>query len=123
MEKTKIEYLWHDKKRIWGLPISFTNYAISDDRFFEKKGVFNIEESELLLYRVKDISLKRSFWQRLCGVGTITIYSSDTDKSEQIVKNIAHPNEVKELLHRQIEKKKEEKGMGVTEFIQNGPVN
>ena len=29
-----IEYLWKDRKRYFGLPLSFTRYCLSDDRLF-----------------------------------------------------------------------------------------
>ena len=29
-----IEYLWKDRKRFLGMPLSFTRYRLSDDRLF-----------------------------------------------------------------------------------------
>ena len=29
-----IEYLWKDRKRHFGLPLSFTRYSLSEDRLF-----------------------------------------------------------------------------------------
>lgn len=34
MKKTKIAYLWQDRKRVFGLPLSFTRYRLSEDRLF-----------------------------------------------------------------------------------------
>ena len=31
-------YLWKDRKRILGMPISFTKYALTEDRLFERTG-------------------------------------------------------------------------------------
>ena len=52
-----IEYLWKDRKRHFGLPISFTRYRLSDDRLFCETGFFNIKQDEVLLYRVRDLEL------------------------------------------------------------------
>jgi len=30
----KIQYLWKDRKRYLGLPLSFTRYAMSEDRLY-----------------------------------------------------------------------------------------
>ena len=65
----KIEYLWQDRKRHLGLPISFTKYSLSEDRLFVTEGFLNIRDDEVLLYRVRDIDTHRSLWQRLFGVG------------------------------------------------------
>ena len=39
MSKLKtIEYIWKDRKRILGMPITFTRYRLSTDRLFCEKG-------------------------------------------------------------------------------------
>ena len=52
-----IEYLWKDRKRYLGLPLSFTRYRLSEDRLFCETGFFNIKSDEVLLYRVRDLEL------------------------------------------------------------------
>lgn len=52
---SKIVEIWHDRKRILGLPISFTRYALSEDRLFLKRGVINVKQDEIVLYRVRDL--------------------------------------------------------------------
>jgi len=52
-----IIYTWKDRKRILGLPITFTRYRLSEDRLFLEKGFFNIKQEEVLLYRVRDLEL------------------------------------------------------------------
>ena len=49
-----INYLWKDRKRYFGLPISFTRYRLSENRIFRETGLFNLKEEEVLLYRVRD---------------------------------------------------------------------
>ena len=54
-----MDYLWHDKKRtLFGLPLSFTKYSLSEERLFIEKGFLNKQEDEVRLYRIMDISLK-----------------------------------------------------------------
>ena len=101
-----IEYIWKDRKRYFGMPISFTRYALSDDRLFISVGLLNIKDDEVLLYRVRDIDTSRSLWQRIFGVGTITVMSSDKSMPNLVLKNVKDPVFVKELLHRQVEEMK-----------------
>ena len=63
-------YLWSDRKRILGMPISFTQYKLSKDRLFLQRGLFNTAYDETVLYRIRDISVTISLGQRLFGVGT-----------------------------------------------------
>ena len=41
-----INYLWKDRKRYFGLPISFTRYRLSENRIFRETGLFNLKEEE-----------------------------------------------------------------------------
>ena len=61
------KYIWKDRKRFWGMPLSFTRYAMSEDRLFLSVGCLSIRDEEILLYRVRDISSRRGLWQRLCA--------------------------------------------------------
>ena len=106
MAKTTLDYLWKDRRRRLGLPLSFTRYSMTEDRFFLETGFFNIRSEEVLLYRVRDISMIRKLGQRIFKVGTIRIVSSDKSMPEIIVKNVKDPFEVKELIHRQVEEMK-----------------
>ena len=101
-----IESLWHDRKRYFGLPLSFTRYSLSEDRLFTSVGFLNIKDDEILLYRVRDIDTSRSLWQRLFGVGTVTVISSDKTMPNLVLKNIKDPIFVKELIHKQVEETK-----------------
>lgn len=101
-----IECLWKDRKRHLGLPMSFTRYSLSDDRLFVSEGFLNIKDDEVLLYRVRDIDTRRSLWQRLFGVGTVTVMSSDKTMPTLVLKNIKDPLFVKELIHKQVEEMK-----------------
>ena len=112
-----IEYLWRDKKRYFGLPVSFTRYALSEDRLFISVGFLNIKDDEILLYRVRDIDTSRSLWQRIFGVGTVTVMSSDKTMPNLVLKNVKDPIGVKEMIHQQVEKVKIERRVRFGEIM------
>ena len=114
-----IEYLWKDKKRYFGMPISFTRYALSEDRLFLSVGFLNIKDDEILLYRVRDIDTQRTLWQRIFGVGTVTVVSSDKTMPNLVLKNVKDPVFVKELLHKQVEEMKIKRRVRVGEIMGN----
>ena len=114
-----IEYLWKDRKRYFGLPLSFTRYALSEDRLFLSVGFLNIKDDEVLLYRVRDIDSERSLFQRLFGVGTITVMSSDKSMPNLVLKNVKDPVFVKELIHKQVEEMKIRRRVRVGEIMGN----
>lgn len=116
-KKTSIEYLWSDRKRFLGMPLSFTKYSLGKDRLFLKTGFFTSKYEEIVLYRVRDISLSRSLWQKLFGVGSITIQSSDKTMPTLVLKNIKKSFDVKELLHACVEEMKKERRMRIGEIV------
>ena len=103
MAASNDKILWSDRKRYFGLPISFTKYEVSEDRLFQTSGVLNLKYEEVLLYRVRDLELSRSFGQRIFGVGSITVTSSDKSNPVLVIHNVKEPIAVKELLHQQVE--------------------
>ena len=114
-----IEYIWKDRKRFWGMPLSFTRYALSEDRLFLSEGFLNIKDDEILLYRVRDIDSSRNLWQRIFGVGTVTVMSSDKSMPILVLKNVKDPIEVKEQIHRQVEEMKIRRRVRVGEIMTN----
>ena len=112
-----IECLWKDRKRYFGLPLSFTRYWMSEDRLFTSVGFLNLRDDEILLYRVRDLDTNRTLWQRLFGVGTVTVISSDKSQPVLALKNIKDPIMAKELLHKQVEECKLKRRLRVGEII------
>ena len=112
-----IKYLWADRKRHLGLPLSFTRYSLSEDRLFCETGFLNIKADEILLYRVRDLRLTISLGQRIFGVGTVCVISSDKNIPHLDLKNIRDPRSVKELIHKNVEEAKDRRRMRATELL------
>lgn len=114
-----IEYIWKDRKRFLGMPITFTRYALSEDRLFLSEGCLSIKDDEILLYRVRDIDTSRSLWQRLFGVGTVVVMSSDKSMPTLVMKNVKNPVAVKEMIHKQVEEMKIRRRVRLGEIMSN----
>ena len=117
--KDKITMKWSDRSRILGMPITFTKYSMSDDRIFCEKGLLCVKFEEILLYRVRDISMKITLGQRIFGVGSILLQSSDKTSPVLELKNIKNPREVKEMIHRQVEEIKVQRRMRFGEILED----
>ena len=101
VEKADKSIIWHDRKRnLLGLPWSFTQYSISEDRLFVATGFFNKTYNEVRLYRVRDTSLTRSLWQRIIGTGTIHLITSDLTLKNFDLKNILDAESINEMISR-----------------------
>lgn len=112
-----IDYLWKDRKRFLGMPLSFTRYRLSEDRLFCETGFLNVKSDEVLLYRVRDLRLTMSLGQRIFGVGTVCVVSSDKSIPHLDLKNVKDPRTVKELIHKNVEAAKDKRRMRATELL------
>jgi len=114
-----MNYVWKDRKRYFGLPLSFTRYRLSEDRLFLEKGFLNINADEVLLYRVRDLELNLKLSQRIFGVGTVMVHSSDKSIPVLELTNIKKPREVKEMIHKSVEEAKLNRQMRTMEIMGN----
>ncbi len=118
MEQIELEYIWKDRKRtLFGLPLSFTVYRLTKDRFFTQSGILNLKEEEVRLYRIMDITLKRSLGQRIFNLGTIHCCSSDKTSPEFDIQSIKNLVQVKEMLSHMVEEEREKKKISGREVM------
>ncbi len=112
------EIVWSDRKRIvFGLPWTFTKYALTTEKLLVETGIFNKDEEEIRLYRIVDITLKRSFWQRLFGLGTIHCCTADKTAPELDIAWIPKAAQVKEQLSDLVEQERMAKRVSSREFF------
>lgn len=103
MKNKDFDYIWTGKKRtIFGLPISFTRYFLTETKFITRKGLLSLEEDELDLYTVTDKKLVLKFTQRIFGCGTIVMHVVDTDTPVKKVESVKAPREVLAMLDKHI---------------------
>lgn len=112
MSKENFDYIWTDKKRtIFGLPLSFTRYFITDTKIICRYGFFNIVEEEINIYKITDKKLTLPFGQRMFGCGTITIFSKDTDTRIKDITSVKNPYEVSKIIDEQLNKERDKYGI------------
>ncbi len=94
-----------ERKRwlLFGLPFTFTKYTIEEEILTIDRGFFNKTEDDCYMYKIVDVKLSASLFERMFGIGTITCYTGDTtDKVLKIV-HIKHSKEVKNYILQQSE--------------------
>ena len=123
--KTKLGYniLWRDKKRILGLPISFTKYIVDEDRLYLQTGFLNTENNEVLLYRILDVKSSQSFGQKIFGVGTVILISADQTNRELKLENVKEHVKVHKFLSEIVERERTQKGIAGREVFGAASVN
>ena len=117
---TDDEILWEDRKHWLWFPFSFTKYSLTEDRLYSQHGFFSTHYDELLLYRVTDICLTRTFGQKLCGTGTVTLTCRGDSQRVVEIRNIKDSVAVKNRMSRMIEEIREARAVVGREFYEDG---
>ncbi len=118
MKKNDIPYVWTDKKRtVFGLPLSFTRYFLTETKLITRKGFFNIEEDELEIYKIDDKKLNFPFWQRVFSCGTIIIYSRDRDTPVKEVKSVKNVRKVSDMIDQYLNDVRDKYGIRGRDLI------
>lgn len=95
--------LWKDRKRFCGLPLSFTRYSIIEKpgqwiKVFCETGILSSHFEEIQMYRIEDFQLNETWTNKIWGVGSIIIKSSDRTAPVFEIKRVKEPYKVYELL-------------------------
>lgn len=109
LETEQPRILWKDRKRYLGLPISFTRYEVDETRFTSRIGFFSTTTNETLLYRIMDLNLSRTLWQKIFGVGTITLFTADQSHATFKLLNIKKPEQVRRFLSNLVEEERDKR--------------
>ena len=114
LNDVKFEVQWQGKphglleRLLTKLHLNFTDYEITKDELIIKKGFFKQVTNTTELYVLKDPDLTVNLYQRLIGVGTISVlvdtHCGSTKAGQRIVlKNIQDAEKVRKLLRDKIE--------------------
>ena len=97
-----------ERKRwlFFGLPFTFTVYTLLNKKLVLKEGFVNTSENEILLYRIVDMTLNRSLFQRIFGLGSIVLEAQDKTHPTLVIKNIKHALNFRDLLANAVENDK-----------------
>ena len=88
-----------EKKR-WlflGLPWTFTTYIIKEDVLTIITGFLNKVENDCYMYKIQDVQLKTSLFERIFGLGTIVCFTGDTTNPTITLTHIKMSREIRIL--------------------------
>ena len=97
-----------ERKRIlfFGLPWTFTVYTVTEELITIDRGIFNKTEDDCYIYKVTDVKLLQSFWERILKLGTIVCYTGDTTHKELRIEHIRNAKAIKDFILKQSETEK-----------------
>lgn len=99
------EVIFAERKRwlFFGLPFTFTKYTITPSLVTIDQGLFNTVEDDCYMYKVQDVKLNTSLFEKIFKLGTIICYTGDVTNPELRLVHIKHAKEIKSYLLKQSE--------------------
>ena len=113
--------VWEDRKRYFGLPLSFTRYKIVTQegmyaKLINQNGFLSTKIEDINLYRVDDLSVHQSLTNKLFGVGSVTVYVRDATCDKIVLRNIKNPYQVYQLLVKMVAEDRKRVGVRQSEI-------
>lgn len=88
-----------------------TSFQLTTQRIKLESGVVSKQYDQVELYRVKDTVLTRTLIQRLLGLGTVKMVTSDQNQPELLFPSIADSERVRELIRQNVERMRRLRGV------------
>ncbi len=107
-EDAKGELRFEERKRwgFFGLPFTFTVYKIYDNDIQVVSGLLTSKENDCYMYRVSDVELTMTLFQRMFGLGTVHCFTSDVTDKNLVLTNVRNAREIKDFIYQAAEESK-----------------
>jgi uncharacterized membrane protein YdbT with pleckstrin-like domain len=100
------------------LKTASASYHFAKGRLTWRTGLLSRTAESLELYRIADVTMRQSLFQRLFGVGSITLNSADANHRQITIQGVPGPDRFRDWLTDAVQQARRERGMREVQFDQ-----
>lgn len=97
-DETARAYVERKRWVFLGLPFTFTKYTVNEQVVTINAGLFSTTENDCYLYKIQDVELRTSLWERIFGLGTVACFTGDNTHPQLFLEHIKNAKEIKDYI-------------------------
>ncbi|MHC4975567.1 MAG: PH domain-containing protein [Planctomycetota bacterium] len=97
-------------------------FQLTSERVRCRQGIFTRHIEEIELYRVKDIEITQTMWQRMTRLGTVVLVTDDATCPRFVMASVPHHETVRDRVRSLVEKRRVERRFEVIGAGEGGPL-
>ena len=94
----RMEYTERKRWMFFGLPFTFTKYTVREDMITVAEGFFRTIENDCYMYKVQDVELSATLWERIFKMGTVICYTGDTTNPKLYIEHVRNAKSIKDFI-------------------------
>jgi hypothetical protein len=116
--------VWSQRRRNWcRTALSFTTYHLSTEELGVESGIISQRFDTTKLFRIIDVTIRRSLLQRVFGLSTLVIHANDPSSNGVIVlSNVLNGFDVRKRLQAAVDDARDRHHVVSREFMDDGDV-
>lgn len=92
------------------LELACVSYSLEGERVIWRRGVFSRETGSLELFRVQNVAMSQTFFQRIAGVGDVTLVTQDQTNPFVSLIGMQRPEQLRDWLNEYVMRQRRARG-------------
>lgn len=93
-----MEFIERKRLLFFGLPWTFTKYTVREEMITVNTGLLSTKENDCYMYKVQDVELSATLWERIFKMGTVICYTGDTTNPKLYIEHVRNAKSIKDFI-------------------------